>query len=365
MDTSDRERVGGKIAPAHASEAGLRRWREDPPHEDPAHEPAHSDGRAVESRIARLFRKLPPAQVTPQRLARMQNRLADAVAPVARRRRYPLVWAVAAALVLLVGGVGVAEVGLGPAFMPGWMPSWFPPRALRPSPAASDESGSRSGWRRPQRKRDPGLTGLDQRRAPEPEPDRLAPNGPAPMVPPLAPAEAPRASVPPVLVPSRPDAPLVGRRRAEVPKGTTPGEPATEAALLEAAVARLRRDRDPDGALRALDGYDARFSNGRLHGEALRLRVDALLLVGRSDEALALLRRLSLTAGARDLELGLIRGELLAARGDCGRALADFNRVARAATPSWARRAAAGRRACEQHGGAPLDRANAVEHEPR
>jgi hypothetical protein len=70
------------------------------------------------------------------------------------------------------------------------------------------------------------------------------------------------------------------------------------------------------------------------------------LLLGRNDEALAELRALSLQPVGRDQELRLIRGELSAVT-DCGRAVADFDRVLaeRAAEP-FAERALHGRAAC-------------------
>jgi hypothetical protein len=109
----------------------------------------------------------------------------------------------------------------------------------------------------------------------------------------------------------------------------------------------LRQKRDPDRTLSLLDDYDARFSTKVLAPEAARLRIDALLLAGRRHRALDALNRLVLSEGTRDLELGLIRGELRAAAGDCPRAVSDFDRVlARASDGSIKRRAEVGRAAC-------------------
>jgi hypothetical protein len=109
----------------------------------------------------------------------------------------------------------------------------------------------------------------------------------------------------------------------------------------------LRQKRDPGRTLSLLDDYDARFSTKVLAPEAARLRIDALLLAGRRHRALDELNRLVLSEGTRDLELGLIRGELRAAGGDCRRAVSDFDRVlARASDGSMKRRAEAGRAAC-------------------
>jgi hypothetical protein len=112
-------------------------------------------------------------------------------------------------------------------------------------------------------------------------------------------------------------------------------------------VVALRHKRDPLRALFLLDDYEKRFSTGVLAPEAARLRVDALLLAGRRGPALDKLNQLSLSEGARDLELGLIRGELRVAAGDCARAVGDFDRVfQQAGDGSMRRRAQVGRAAC-------------------
>ena len=123
--------------------------------------------------------------------------------------------------------------------------------------------------------------------------------------------------------------------------------PNTESALLERAVVALRQMRDPVKALSLLDDYDAQFADGLLTQEAARLRIDALLLAQQSGSALERLNALSLSEGARDLELRLIRGELRAAANDCSRAIADFDSVlSQSADASLRRRAIAGRTSC-------------------
>ncbi|HEX3697026.1 MAG TPA: hypothetical protein VH374_16735 [Polyangia bacterium] len=115
----------------------------------------------------------------------------------------------------------------------------------------------------------------------------------------------------------------------------------------------LRQKRDPHRALALLDDYERRFSSGVLAPEAARLRIDALLLAGRRGPALNKLNELSLSEGARDLELGLIRGELRAAANDCARAVNDFDRVLSLASDgSMKRRAQVGRAACLRSGSA-------------
>jgi TolA-binding protein len=108
----------------------------------------------------------------------------------------------------------------------------------------------------------------------------------------------------------------------------------------------LRQRRDADGALAALDAYDARFPRGTLRREAEGARVDALLLLGRDAEALALLRRLALAPQGRDQELRVIRGELEAGASPAA-AVDDFDRVLDEAPPAaLAERALYGRAAC-------------------
>jgi hypothetical protein len=74
-------------------------------------------------------------------------------------------------------------------------------------------------------------------------------------------------------------------------------------------------------------------------------------LTGRRSRALGKLNELTLSEGTRDLELGLIRGELRAAAGDCARAAGDFDRVlSQTSDGSMKRRALAGRAACVEDG---------------
>ena len=102
------------------------------------------------------------------------------------------------------------------------------------------------------------------------------------------------------------------------------------------------------------DNDSLSVARGVLRGEAKRLRVDALLLTEDRAAALSLLEGLTLSSGARDVELALIRGELLAARGDCQRALVDFDRVtATTAASALRRRAQTGRNDCEVRLGQP------------
>jgi hypothetical protein len=126
----------------------------------------------------------------------------------------------------------------------------------------------------------------------------------------------------------------------------TPSALANETALLSAALTRLRQHRDAAGALAALDVYDASAPHGTLRREADGARIDALLMLGRDADALAVLRTLRLQPRGRDQELRVVRGEL-AAPISCAAAVEDFDRVLVEAPPApLAERALYGRAAC-------------------
>lgn len=99
-----------------------------------------------------------------------------------------------------------------------------------------------------------------------------------------------------------------------------------ESELLARALSTLRRNRDAIGALSLLDEHARNFPNGALQLEADLARLDALLALGRNDEALSLLERLPIDRVGRGAELRVIRGELFARR-DPQRAIADFDRA--------------------------------------
>ncbi len=122
--------------------------------------------------------------------------------------------------------------------------------------------------------------------------------------------------------------------------------PSEEVLALDRALALLRRQHDAAAALRALDDYLDRFPDGQLAREARFARVDALLMLNRSDQALAALEALPLDNLRRSTELRLIRGELRA-RSDCARAEQDFDAVlAREPADALEERALYGRGAC-------------------
>ena len=99
---------------------------------------------------------------------------------------------------------------------------------------------------------------------------------------------------------------------------------AIESRLLGLALRELRQTHDAKQALVRLDEYTARFPSGLLKVEAQAARVDALMLLGRRDEALGLLEHTTFTRLPRGGELTVLRGELRAASGRCREALSDF-----------------------------------------
>lgn len=101
----------------------------------------------------------------------------------------------------------------------------------------------------------------------------------------------------------------------------------TESRVLGAALRALRQEHDAAAALRLLDDHRGQFPDGALVPEATAARVDALLVLGRRAEALALLRGMSLMGLSRAAELRVLRGELLLEAGHPAEALADFSTV--------------------------------------
>jgi hypothetical protein len=260
--------------------------------------------RSDEGLAGRLLRVLeaPPARLSPAARARIAARLDEGAAPLAGARpRYFWPAVVAAALLLFAGGVVGAAVGVGP------VRRLFERRVAAPPVHVVE--------------------------APRPAPAPVVEAAPA-----VAPAPAPK--VHPRVALAKPAAP--------------PEDPVVaESRLLGEALAALRHGHDPEAALRTLDRYEQRFPTGALALEASAARVDALLALGRRPQALARLEEMPLDRVPRGPELRTLRGELLAGRGDCDGAIADFSAVLnRAGAPaSVVERALYGRGSCRSRVG--------------
>ncbi|HEY8923174.1 MAG TPA: tetratricopeptide repeat protein [Polyangia bacterium] len=170
---------------------------------------------------------------------------------------------------------------------------------------------------------------------PEPSPRPSPRSAPQPLAP-LDPASAENPSKP---TPLAPPAPL----------GPRPTALAEESALVMSALTALRRQDDPDRALAILDRHDLRFPRGDLADEAAVARVEALMKLKRSHDALALLEaRGPIRRGSSQRKLLLTRAELRAASGQCGAALDDLGALLQGAPPvdGVTERALWGRAAC-------------------
>lgn len=155
---------------------------------------------------------------------------------------------------------------------------------------------------------------------------------------------------PPVAVVEPSPAQITGPARvAMFPPASASSTPlGLEAASLEQALSALRGGgRENAGrALRALDRHLREFPRGALELEARVARVDALLVLGRRQEARAELSSLPVEKVGRRQELLLIRAELRA-EDDCRSALDDFTALLEQSPPAaWAERALFGRSVC-------------------
>ncbi|HEY2902898.1 MAG TPA: tetratricopeptide repeat protein [Polyangia bacterium] len=131
------------------------------------------------------------------------------------------------------------------------------------------------------------------------------------------------------------------------PESPSSSGASAEAGILRAALTELHRNNNPAAALALLDQYDARFPRGTLRGEATLARAHSLRELGRDDELLRLLERMSFADVPRATELRVLRGELRLTRRRFADALADFDAVLTAGvSDSIAERALFGRASC-------------------
>jgi hypothetical protein len=298
------------------------RWRDRPP------------GGSDEDAAGALARAALAPGALPLELDDRQLRRIEQNLKVAHRPRPPF-W-LRPALVVLLLTVSVAS-GLG------YQSRWFAPlRArlrFRSIPPVAPEPV------RHERKRPAA------RPAPTAGGDETPPPPPFPGPEPPAAESAPPRPPPPRVVHPPPSRKLAIAENAPPPEPAAPPQVPEEIQALERAMALLRGKHDARAALAALDDYVVRFPNSVLGREARVARIDALLMLDRSDEALRALEALPLDEHRRSTELQLIRGELRA-RTDCGRAEADFSAVlARVRTATLEERALYGRAACRAKAG--------------
>jgi hypothetical protein len=103
---------------------------------------------------------------------------------------------------------------------------------------------------------------------------------------------------------------------------------AREHALLGAALKSLRHDGDPQTTLVMLDEHTRLYPDSAFRQDASMLRAEALLALGRNEEALSLMDHLAFRELPNRNERLVLRGELRAAAGRWKEARADFEPVA-------------------------------------
>jgi hypothetical protein len=155
---------------------------------------------------------------------------------------------------------------------------------------------------------------------------------------------------PPPALPATPRATRAARPAPDTRPLTAP--PATEvddeSRLVARAFRHLRNEGDATSALAALDERDRRFGAGTLASEAGLARAEALLLLGRTADALPILLALRDAPAGLTPEVRAVRAELLARAKRCGEAVADFDALLAPGGPTATReRALYGRAGCK------------------
>lgn len=253
-----------------------------------------------------LWGRLPPvAEATPEQLNGIRRAVEERARVLAARRRRQL---------RLIPGL---MVGLGLLW-------WFLAGRTPPVPVAS-------------------VTAL------EPTPPEVQRE----VLPVAAPAPVP-LPVPPTVAPVRPHrvAAMV-RRSPEHPDADDP-----EATLLGSALKQLRRNHDPQGALSVLETYQQEFPTGVLRPEAVMIRAESLVDLGRHQDLVDLLTPEAVADLPRSTELSLLRGEALSHLDRCREAIPLFSALLSASLldepavdSSLRERALYGRALCRAHTG--------------
>ena len=151
---------------------------------------------------------------------------------------------------------------------------------------------------------------------------------------------------------SVPVAPAIATAAAPTRSRDDSAAPPGETRRLAQAFHALRVDGDAAAALEALDQYAQRFPNGTLAPEARVARVEALLALGRTGDALPLLLAMRDRDTGLTRDVQITRAELLAEKDRCAEAMADFDDLVRADVRDVVgERALYGRAACHLRAG--------------
>jgi hypothetical protein len=336
----------------------VRRPEETPPGAD---ERRWADGAGAGEREARAGALLRGARgleaLSAARLSAVRHQVSEARSRA--RRPWAIQLAFAVALIF-----GLSTIVVAATKVTGWFRARERERAVAPSDFRAASKPPRHGRRSEAPTPPPGEPAAEPAPAavetplgpvagpPAPPPAPVAPprahgasvkvSRPAPAEPPPPPAIEPPPQRPPglgELALNDPHAPAgsrsvdgvdhssrrAGEDEAPRPSAIAPASPlAEESALLARALRVLRQENDPAGALRLFDEHAARFARGPLATEERIGRVEALLQLGRRDEALALLDPMTLPSKGRRRDMLVTRGELRARAGRCAEALIDF-----------------------------------------
>ena len=250
---------------------------------------------------ARTFRRIRATTEPDDAAAVRWARRAMAPPPRAVGRR---VWSMAIAGLILGGGGAVAA---GVAWRAVATRGRRRAPADEPAPAAATAAPHRAAATKHRRRRPPDVL-------PDPEVALDAATRRAAALAAVAEDGARAAAHAPDLAAAAPN--RRPRRRADAPD---------EARLLARAFRHLRSEGDATAALAALDERERQFGAGALGTEAGLARAEALLLLGRADEALPILVGLRDPRAGLTPEVRVARAELLARARRCVEAAADFD----------------------------------------
>jgi len=292
---------------------------------DPERWSERANGSAAEDVVGASFRRIRTATEPSEAAARRWARRAMTAPPA--RAAGGRVWAIAMAAAILAGGGAVAaRVALRAAVTT--------PNA--PAPAS-----------------DPSRAAATPRHAgPRPE------SAPPPAVLPDPELGTEPSDEPPPALPATPRATRAARTAPDPRPLTAPpaAEVDDESRLVARAFRQLRNEGDATSALAALDERERRFRAGTLASEAALARAEALLLLGRTGDALPILLALRDAPAGLTPEVRAVRAELLARAKRCAEASADFDALlAPGAPPATRERALYGRASCRLQGARPDD----------